>query len=69
MSLTQARKELVNYESTNPYEHLYFDYLYGRVMKIHLAGDELDTWGYNRDNGDGAAERIISQLKPVNQMP
>ena len=28
-----------------------FDYLNGRVMKIDLSRDELDTWGYNRDNG------------------
>ncbi|WP_447988396.1 hypothetical protein [Achromobacter spanius] len=45
-------------------EHLlkhqqYFDYLKGRVMKIDLRGDSLDTWGYDRDNGAGAAERAI----------
>jgi len=33
----------------------YFDYLIGRVMKIELGGDELDPWGYDRDNGQGAA--------------
>ncbi|WP_334158533.1 hypothetical protein [Achromobacter insolitus] len=36
-----------------------FDYLKGRVMKIDLRGDTLDTWGYDRDNGQGAAERAI----------
>lgn len=40
-----------------------FDYLQGRVMKIDLAGDELDTWGYDRDNGEGAAKQAISALK------
>jgi hypothetical protein len=40
----------------------YFDYLKGRVVKIKIAGDEIDTRLYNRDNGDGAAERIISKL-------
>jgi hypothetical protein len=39
----------------------YFDYLYGRVMKVDLRKDLLDTWGYDRDNGDGAAQRAISQ--------
>ena len=39
---------------------LYFDYLYGRVMKIDLAGDELDPWLYDRDNGEGAAERALA---------
>lgn len=39
----------------------YFDYLKGRVMKIHLDSDELDTYLYNRDNGNDAAEKIISK--------
>lgn len=37
----------------------YFDYLRGRVMKVDLSTDELDTRLYNRDNGPGAAERAI----------
>lgn len=41
----------------------YFDYLKGRVMKIKIAGDEIDTRLYNRDNGPGAAERVISELR------
>lgn len=40
-----------------------FDYLKGRVMKIDLGGEELDPRLYNRDNGEGAAERVISALK------
>lgn len=40
----------------------YFDYLKGRVMKVDLDGDELDTWGYDRDNGEGAAEHAIAAL-------
>lgn len=42
----------------------YFDYLKGRVMKIRIAGDEINTRLYNRDNGDGAAERVIGKLQP-----
>ncbi len=41
----------------------YFDYLKGRVMKIDLKGDELETWLYDRDNGSGAAERAINELR------
>jgi hypothetical protein len=41
--------------------HTYFDYLFGRVMKIDLSGNELDTWGYDRDNGRGAAEDAITR--------
>ena len=41
----------------------YFDYLQGRVMKVDLSGDELETWLYNRDNGECAAEKVISELR------
>ena len=37
----------------------YFDYLKGRVMRVDLSGDSLDPWGYDRDNGEGAAENAI----------
>lgn len=40
----------------------YFDYLQGRVMKIDLSGDELETWLYDRDNGGGAAKRALQAL-------
>jgi hypothetical protein len=46
-----------------PPDDIYFDYLKGRVMKVHLEGDTLDTWGYDRDNGQGAAERALAKLK------
>lgn len=42
--------------------HTYFDYHKGRVMKVDLGGDVLDTWGYDRDNGEGAAERALKHL-------
>lgn len=29
--------------------NLDFDYLQGRVMKVHLSGDEFDPWLYDRD--------------------
>lgn len=40
-----------------------FDYLQGRVLKVHLSDDELDPWLYDRDIGQGAAERIINTLR------
>jgi hypothetical protein len=40
----------------------YFDYLKGRVMKIDLSKDNVDTWGYNRDNGTDAAEKAVAEL-------
>lgn len=55
MTVEQAREEL-KHETK-------FDYLHGRVMKIDLTGDEVETWLYNRDRGDGAAEKIIESIK------
>ena len=40
----------------------WFDYLEGRVMKVDFSTLELDTWLYNRDNGENAAENIIKNL-------
>lgn len=40
----------------------YFDYLQGRVMKVDLSGDELNTRLYNRDNGENAAEKALAVL-------
>lgn len=40
----------------------YFDYLKGRVMKVDLALGELDAGLYDRDNGEGAAEKALSHV-------
>lgn len=40
-----------------------FDYLRGRVLKIELAGDEMEEWLYDRDNGEGKAGRVIDNLR------
>jgi hypothetical protein len=42
-------------------EYRYFDYLRGRVMKVDLRGDEFDPALYDRDNGQGAAERALRE--------
>lgn len=41
----------------------YFDYLKGRVMKVDIRDDELDTRNYDRDNGYGTAEQVITTLR------
>ena len=41
----------------------YFDYVLGRVMKIDLSGNDVSTGGYNRDNGQGAVEEVIAELR------
>lgn len=38
-----------------------FDYLFGRVMKVDLSKNTFDSWGYDRDNGQGAAQAAIFQ--------
>lgn len=43
--------------------HTYFDYLKGRVMKVDLSGDNLDTFLYDRNNGAGAAAQAIAALE------
>lgn len=42
----------------------YFDYLKGRVMKVDLSSDDgFDEWLYDRDNGNGSAQRVIEKLR------
>lgn len=41
----------------------YFDYLSGRVMKVGIGRDVLSTRLYNRDVGEGAAERVVATLR------
>ena len=42
---------------------LSFDYLKGRVLKVDLTGDSFDPWGFDRDNGQGAAAAAIAGLR------
>ena len=45
-------------------ENSYFDYLYGKVMKIDLSSDEeFEEWLYDRDNGMGSTSRAIEKLR------
>lgn len=44
-----------------------FDYLKGRVMKVDLSSDDgFEEWLYDRDNGNGAAQRVIDELRREN---
>jgi len=42
-------------------QHL--DYVRGRVMKLTVSGDSFEEWGYDRDNGQGAADTVILSLR------
>ena len=60
MSVEQARAILDDSAT------LYFDYLWGRVLKVNLMNPHnVDLWLYNRDNGNGAGERVIASLTKV----
>lgn len=48
-------------------EPFYFDYLYGRPLKVDLKGSTLDTRLYNRDQGEGKAERVVWVLRHANE--
>ena len=58
MSLDEARI-LINNGITD------FDYLKGRVMKIDISGETLDTRLYNRDNGPNAAEIALEKVPDI----
>lgn len=49
-----AAAELVK---NNP--SLYFDYVNGRPLKVDLSGDEFDPYLYDRDNGEGVADKAM----------
>lgn len=49
-------------------ERLDFDYLYGRCLKVELADDSFDPWGFDRDNGRGAAQKIIDRLRETGEV-
>lgn len=41
-----------------------FDYLKGRVMKVDLSSDDgFGEWLYDRDNGNGGAQRAVDALR------
>ncbi len=45
-----------------------FDYLLGRPLKISLEGNEIRVGGYNHDNGQGLAQRVISNCRNINDI-
>ena len=45
---------------------LYFDYLEGHVIKCDITGDEFDERLYDRDCGDGAADKAIEYVRNGN---
>lgn len=42
------------------------EYLYGHVIKIDFSGNTIDPRQYDRENGAGATQRVIDELKAKN---
>ncbi len=40
-----------------------FDYLSGRVMKVHFRSDKVNPEGYDRDNGPGEFKEVVDALR------
>lgn len=41
----------------------YFDYLFGRVMKVDVSGDTMETYLYDRDCGHGKAAAVVAIMR------
>ena len=41
----------------------YFDYLHGKVIKVRLNEDTFDSTLYDRDCGEGAAQKVIDNMR------
>ena len=52
-----------NYGIEEQDDDLYFDHLHGRVMKVDINGDEFDPRLFDRNNGEGSAEKAIEKLR------
>ncbi len=61
MTEREAAEILENMETAPGYHSGYFDYLYGRPMKLDLTvGKELELRLFNRDAGDGVGEAALA---------
>ena len=41
----------------------YFDYYEGRLMKVDLKGDEIRSYLWDQDYGDGSLQRAVDRLR------
>lgn len=65
LGLLQRAKNLTVEEAREMLKQTtYFDYLYGKVMKVDLSNDEeLNEFLYDRDNGQGAAQAVVDEIR------
>ena len=58
-----AKTEISDQDIREALKHGYIDYLNCRLMKVDVTEDSFDTYAYNKDNGEFAAEKIIASLR------
>lgn len=72
MTVEQAEKLLTGENVESDYPNIserkkgkstYFDYLYGKVMKVEINGESLNPNLYDRDLGQGAAQKVVDSFK------
>ena len=65
LTLEKARQEIERrrHKTFDGKDSIYFDYLNGMVMKVDIGQDEFNPTLYDRDNGEGAAQRAIDNLR------
>lgn len=66
MTTAEAEGVIAKYSregSDNKLRISYFDYLHGRVLKVDINGDELRPHLYDRDNGQGACDLVVQNLR------
>lgn len=61
--LAELEEHRKQYDEGPMRTRMHIDYLNGRSLKIDVGGPEMETVGYNRDNGQGAAEAIVARLR------
>lgn len=40
-----------------------YDYVCGRPLKVNIAGDTVDPWLFDRENGDGSFLRVVEGIR------
>lgn len=68
MDITHAQRLIDDLEGSP--QGVYFDYLYGRPLKLDLrVSYSFEPWGFDRDNGgDGTAQKVIDRLRETHNV-
>lgn len=65
----EEAQTIIDNRLSSTYPNVYFDYLKGRVLKVDLSeSNGFDSRLYDRDNGHGAAARVIAELRATSDV-